>query len=292
MFSLLAPGSEQVPTRRCGHSACVYDKHMYILGGQGNEVYAEFWKVSLDTYQWTKLDNSVGAKVDGHMVVIWHKKMYVCGGYDGKNDNPMTWIYDLERGKWEVADTTGSVHPRSYAMGGLYNDWMVFFGGENKLGYYGHMSILDLPTLEYKTLCKTPDLIRACGVGTIYKDSLIVYGGHTQKKQWSNGLYEFNFKTLEWSTIDIVTDQIPTIVPCGGGSSAVVGNKIYYFGGYNGKNEMNTTWEFDYGARTWFVVKGRGDTPQPRCDHTTVTYRDKIFLLGGSDTVFITKNCL
>lgn len=63
-------------------------------------------------------------------------------------------------------------------------------------------------------------------------------------------------------------------------------NKMIIFGGYNGKERLNDTYEYDLDRREWRVVVPEQDAavPSPRDCHSAVLYKDRYFVIhGGGD---------
>lgn len=78
--------------------------------------------------------------------------------------------------------------------------------------------------------------------------------------------------------------DIPTAL-CEHGS-AVIGSHIYVFGGRDKDNDYsNKTYRLDIGGKMWKELKTGGERPEPRSRHLFLTYQNKVFLLGGRNSV-------
>lgn len=69
-------------------------------------------------------------------------------------------------------------------------------------------------------------------------------------------------------------------------SCDVIGNKLFLFGGWNGKCALGDLYVFDTQKLRWLHVKQDAETchpPKARNNHATATVGDKIFLHGGHD---------
>jgi hypothetical protein len=122
---------EGVPSPRA-YVHAVYDpltRRMLVFGGQlsGGGYANDLWAFSLDTAQWTILDNGASgapeprfryfAGIDSTM-----RRLYVFGGKNAQSVFSDTWYWDLEAGGWTLVDDgTGGLDP-----GGRYQGVCVF----------------------------------------------------------------------------------------------------------------------------------------------------------------------
>lgn len=64
--------------------------------------------------------------------------------------------------------------------------------------------------------------------------------------------------------------------------SAVLGSKLYIFGGWNGTNRLNDVTVLDADTWTWQKLQPRGVPPPPRAGMTLTRIHDRLYLYGGS----------
>jgi leucine-zipper-like transcriptional regulator 1 len=64
--------------------------------------------------------------------------------------------------------------------------------------------------------------------------------------------------------------------------SAVLGRKLFIFGGWNGQQRLNDVHVLDSDTMTWTQLAPRGVAPPPRAGMTLTRIGDRLYLYGGS----------
>jgi len=97
-------------------------------------------------------------------------------------------------------------------------------------------------------------------------------------------LFRYNPESQEWLSPETQGCPPP---PRSNHCSAVVGNKMYIFGGLQRHDEelidSNDMYYLDTDTMTWMCPKMTGDIPPPRCGHKMTTINGKIYLFGGGN---------
>jgi len=152
-----------------------------------------------------------------------------------------------------------------------------------------HNQILTVGLVETRGEVPLPRVGHASvGVGNV----LIVWGGDTKTRddeKQDDGLYLLNLSTREWTRVKVSG-------PCPEGryghSAAILGSKFYIFGGQTDNGRfMNDLWSFDLhklksGAPRWHLTEFPNSSipiPSERTGHTVVTFKDSIYVFGGTD---------
>ena len=66
-------------------------------------------------------------------------------------------------------------------------------------------------------------------------------------------------------------------------SCDVIANKLYMFGGWNGKKALNDLHMLDTEEMKWYEPETTGRIPACRNNHTTAVVGNKIYIHGGHD---------
>ncbi|KAK0569231.1 hypothetical protein OC861_001157 [Tilletia horrida] len=141
---------------------------------------------------------------------------------------------------------------------------------------------------------------------------LILWGGDTKVRAddvHDAGLYLLNLNTREWTRVKAGTELTASASssttaslanpvspggtpagPCGryGHTVSIIASKLYVFGGLVDGAFLNDFWCFDLNSLkstpTWELVRPANDVVPPRrTSHVSVTYKDCIYIFGGTD---------
>jgi len=126
---------------------------------------------------------------------------------------------------------------------------------------------------------------------------LIVWGGDTSttgqatvggKSMLDDELYLLNLGSKVWVRIDAESAK-----PLGryGHAIAIIGTRLYLFGGQIGGEFLNDLWSFDLNnllndKPRWEHVQSSCDSPPHRTGHTCIAHGAMLYLFGGTDGQF------
>ncbi|KAJ6229510.1 rab9 effector protein [Anaeramoeba flamelloides] len=119
--------------------------------------------------------------------------------------------------------------------------------------------------------------------GCVYDNDLYLFGGETKMKSKiiiNNNLYIFNLQTNTWKMTKPRSGKTPT--PRYSHTMSLIGNKIYVFGGTNGKTKLGDLHIYNIETNSWennpFQI---GSIPCARSGHAAAVIENQIWIFGG-----------
>lgn len=245
------------PFPRYRHAASQYsnDKgEVFVMGGLHNtSVYGDTWIIKPDgdskafqTVQVDVYDNSPAPRV-GHAATTCGNAFVVFGGDTVTNDEGEIdndlYLFNMNSHTWTIP------HPV----------------GRKPSGRYGHsIGVIAITNFDSK---------------------VYLYGGQLDDTIYSD-LAVFNLSSFrrpdvawEWVT---PADSVRA-PPLTNHTMDVYDNKLWLFGGSNGKSLNNDLWSYDPQTNKWNKHKTFGAIPTPCEEHASVIYKDTLIVYGGKD---------
>lgn len=230
-YSKLAP--QKYPLSNFG--AVLKENKIYVIGGDA----------SFTTDAWKKVQYE---KVDPTMEEYIRELKFQ---FSGQMYNGNLMVYDINTNQWE----TSLLKFRKRAFHNLneYNDKIFVFGGKrvsvNGVFEYldDKMEVLDL-NKQTITIDNTNPHQAASFASFTYNNSLIVMGGSVKmsdngKKKYSDKVHLYDLSSGYWYELSAMTIAKET-------SGILIKNKIYLFGGFNGK-PLSAIESFDLVTEKW-----------------------------------------
>lgn len=123
----------KIPSPRYGHSAVYSGGIIIIFGGKGPKdiVYNDLYTFDPKNNNWL-LANETGESPSpryNHTANIWNMKMYVFGGWNGKEFFNDTIVYDLEKMVWNKLETQETPCPRMGHASCIVSNNLIIQGG-------------------------------------------------------------------------------------------------------------------------------------------------------------------
>ncbi|XP_021361156.1 uncharacterized protein LOC110455356 [Mizuhopecten yessoensis] len=103
-----------IPEARHGHTAVVYGRDMWVLGGLADLTCPKnnFWKFSFHTERWERIKQKYGPpNLVGHSACVVKDTMIVFGGQSCGTLNNSLWIFNFCSFRWTCVNVHGSVPP-------------------------------------------------------------------------------------------------------------------------------------------------------------------------------------
>lgn len=237
---------------------------------------------------WTKVANAPWQPRDSQGEVVFNDKLWIFGGWFNSNSAPprdawssadgKTWDLVTKDAPWKYSDLpmTLTFDKKMWFMGGWTNGRLAGHGATNE--------VWSSPDGKEWTLAAehagwTP---RIASAAVEFKGRMWILGG-TENYYFGD---DKSLKNDVWSSADGKTWTQATAdagwAPRAYHQAAVLGDKIYVFGGGNyvpKYSAFNDVWSSADG-KTW--TKETDAAPwSPRMWFSAVTYRDRIWVLGG-----------
>ena len=278
-----SPAAEEIwtkkadmPTARMLLGACTVDGKIYAIGGGGaphvGSSAVEEYDPETDT--WTR-KAAMPTPRAGLGVSAVNGKIYAIGGaplggqaveeYDPGTD---TWTRKADMPTARCFFTTSVVNGKIYAIGGATDTSGPAF---TTVEEYDPATDIwarkaDLPEPRYFHTAGVVD-------GKIY-----IIAGSWQAYTASSAVFAYDQATDTWEK---KTDA-PTARSWQSPTAGVVGGRIYVIGGDAGPPDADVE-EYDPATDTWTT---RADMPTPRGALSTTALNDKIYVIGGTVTLF------
>ncbi|CAL9116970.1 uncharacterized protein LOC135634069 isoform X1 [Musa acuminata AAA Group] len=107
---------------------------------------------------------------------------------------------------------------------------------------------------------------------------LYVFGGYGRDNCQTNDVHVFDTVQQSWSK-PMLKGVPPS--PRDSHSCTTVGDKLFVFGGTDGKNPLKDMHILDTSSNTWIVPNLNGEGPDAREGHTAVLVDKRLFIFGG-----------
>eukprot|EP00760_Papus_ankaliazontas_P003203 PhM_4_TR11494/c0_g1_i1/m.39575 len=189
-----------IPLPRCGHAAVAYKGVMYVFGGFGSTLSApapillnSVYALDLSTFEWQAIVATPIDAVKNHTAEVFRDKVYIFGGVTTNGRTNRVNVFDLDALKWlapqsyntqlslEESARTDVPTARSGHTSVQHGASMVVFGGRmSKTLYCNDVYRYNFDSkLWSRVYCGgTIPAPRAGHSSTVYKSSMIVFGGY------------------------------------------------------------------------------------------------------------------
>ncbi|PKI85561.1 Kel2p [Malassezia vespertilionis] len=136
-------------------------------------------------------------------------------------------------------------------------------------------------------------LPRVGHAAVLVSNVFILWGGDTKiraEDKQDDALYLLNLNNREWTRV--LAGAINGAGPIGryGHTLSVIGSNLFVFGGQVESTFFDELWRFDLNSLkttpTWELVQTNGNTPPRRTGHSSIVYRNRLYIFGGTDSNF------
>jgi N-acetylneuraminic acid mutarotase len=163
-----------------------------------------------------------------HAAVLWEQKMImICGQTSGLTNTNKVEAYDLEHNRWSRVSLTRA--------------------DKNNVAGFAN----SFPSIDSHTAALLPG-----------SSNVLVFGGFIGDDAIPSA-FTWNID-LQKQTIERVMTKGRAPKPRGSHAAAVLGTKMYIFGGSNGSERFNDLWVLDLGTSTWTSLNKIYPTGDPK----------------------------
>ncbi|KAK9054443.1 hypothetical protein SSX86_025521 [Deinandra increscens subsp. villosa] len=114
---------------------------------------------------------------------------------------------------------------------------------------------------------------------------LYIFGGYGEDNTQTNKVHVYDTTTRTWSEPDM-QGELP--VPRDSHSCTTVGDKLFVFGGTDGKAPLKDLHILETSTNTWITPYVRGEGPEAREGHSAALIGKRVFIFGGCGKSFDT----
>lgn len=161
---------------------------------------------------------------------------------------------------------------------------LLIFGGFGGMGRHARRNdclFLDPSSCTLETIAvRSAPSPRMGHTASLVGHQLFVIGGRTDPSNILSDVWVFNTTTNEWKLINCNGHVFP---PRHRHSAAVLGSKIFVYGGVNNESIYSSCFVLDTSNLCWEELVVGGDQPCARHSHSMVSYGSKVFMFGGYD---------
>jgi len=190
--------------------------------------------------------------------------------------------------RWREVELNSAVKPgeRSGASSVIYQDALYVFGGYGGSGRLDDIFRFDFPSRCWTRLevQGTVPAGRENNGAVVHGNKMYLFGGYSGFT-WLNDFHSFNFDTGTWSAVQSTHKGNSVPSTRFGYVSAVHGDFMYVFGGYDGSAWLNDMFDFDFERGAWFSTQVQGFIPSGRSCPSWATHNGSVYLFGGYDGV-------
>jgi N-acetylneuraminic acid mutarotase len=272
-------GLASLPVARQEHGVVAVNGKVYVLGGYTPDVTASVLAYDPSADSWHAVSdfpspfNHPAAGVIGNQI-------YVAGFYAGTSltgpATGRTFVYDPTADHWTEKKALPSGTERAGGCVAILGTDLYVFGGGNSGDATSFASVYDTVNDSWRTLPDLPETREHCAAfasgGKLY-----VVGGRT------HNIPEFRPSTLEFDPVaGTYTEKTPIPVPRGGLAGAVLGGRLFVFGGEGADNSLGVFDDinaYDAATDSWQTFP---PLIVPRHGFGAATLGDRIYLPGGA----------
>lgn len=207
----------------------------------------------------------------GHTSSQWGTNIVIIGGTGSKLFNDVC-VYDTARNTWMKPEVRGtSPTPRlGHSTTTLPDGKLLVFGGRSESKHYSDIHVFDPSRLAWVRSAQSPKSYPESRAGhtailTPDQTRIVLFGGTSAHYKYFSNAFTLDIATLVWTKQDTKGEAPPKR---GGHCAFLAHNKMFIFGGFDGKKYYNDLYSLSLDTFVWSRVEASGLVPKPRSGHT------------------------
>jgi len=222
----------------------------------------------------------------GHTSSQSGNNIIIIGGTGSKIFNDIC-IYDTVRNTWAKPEVRGTAPtPRlGHSTTTLPDGKLLIFGGKSDSKHYSDLHIFDPLRLAWVKSVQSPKSFpetRSGHTAILAPDltRVIVFGGTSAHYKYFTNTFTLDLNTLTWTKLETKGEAPPKR---GGHCAFLAYNKMFIFGGFDGKKYYNDLYCLSLDTCMWSKVEASGILPKPRSGHsaTLINGGSQLLVFGG-----------
>lgn len=271
-----------LPSRRCYHSASIFENKLIIYGGQDfhEGVFNDLWVFSINSdspsqERWRQVactENNPGYLCRHHSIV-YNSSLYIFGGNDGNAENNKVYVLDLNQYTWRVVQ--GDVPAVDSYSVVLADNSMIVFGGYIGGTMSNEVFVFDLVQEKWSSLTVTGEkpIPRVDHRAVEYGGYMWVYGGKSEEENLED-LWKLNLNSHTWEQVQYLGTSPGTV---SGHSALAYGDVMLLFGGIRDVlKETNEMYTYDFINNNWVLIQTETQVEDPVTPSEAETFSKKL----------------
>lgn len=247
------------PTPRYFHSSAIEptSKQIFLFGGKDSTtsfLKDDEWIYDTSFEKWTQCNNSIKPSPRwGHSLSFISKNKFLLygGQLQDSTFSDETWIFDLTSKNWQLLNPSNNPSGRAWhSIVSIGNDKVLLFGGKADKSNSDETWIFDLKLNSWELIStkNKPSGLAGHSLCLIDTSKVLLFGGATSANNFSNESWIFDINQSTWNAV--TTSNNPT-GRTGHSICKIEDNKLFLFGGFDGKNTLNDIWKLNLENFEW-----------------------------------------
>ena len=209
-------------------------------------------------------------------------KFFIFGGQTTQQRLPSAKLFIIGK-DMTIDESTALVAPRYGQTMSFFQGKLYIIGGKTKNKAFKKCLCYNINDKSWSQPLPSGNIdftARSKHTTVTYNSKFYVFGGKTQNKELLNDVTVFDPQHTTFCVYNNLNNR-PS--PRSRHASCAIGNKMYMFGGKNGKEILNDFWELDLDKLEWQQIKLSGSFITKRKGHGMLPIGNTLIIYGGTN---------